>query len=105
MTSVERFVTVKLRERNSAGGTSGSDARSIHQGNKVVAMAPMPSATMAEGFDQPRCWPEIAPTDSPANANAVSTVPGKSRLPLGAAAALRLRNVASAIGRQGRAAH
>src|SRR5207302_1833705 len=85
MTSVERFVTVKLRERNSAGATSGWGACSIHQGNKAVAMAPMPSATKAEGLDQPRCWPEIAPTDSPANAKAVSTVPGKSRLPLGAA--------------------
>ena len=55
MTSVERFVTVKLREWNSAGGTSGCDTRRIHHGNSAVATAPMARAANATGLRHARC--------------------------------------------------
>ena len=51
------FVTVKLRERKSSSGTSGSGLRAMRKGNAIVARTPAASATYATGSLQSRCCP------------------------------------------------
>ena len=51
------FVTVKLRDRNSPGGMSGSARRVMRIGSAIVATAPMPSMTNPSGSFHSRCWP------------------------------------------------
>ena len=92
MTRVERFVTIKLRDRKREGGTRGLAVRSIHTGSRIVAAPPMPSAANAPGPCHSRCWPEIVPKTSPPTARADRMVPGTSNFPEAASSWLSRTN-------------
>ena len=51
------FVTVKLRERKSAGGMSGFRRRAMRIGSATVATTPAPSITKPSGSRHSRCCP------------------------------------------------
>ncbi len=81
MSSVDRLVTLKLRDLNSHSGTSGWSERAIRSGNVTAATPPTNSATKAIGSCQLRSWPRIAPNDSPPTATAMTNAPSQSNRP------------------------
>ena len=59
------FVTVKFRERNSDGGTSGFGRLRMSGTSASVATAPAASEIQAMGSAHARSWPRVRPKVSP----------------------------------------
>ena len=76
------FVTVKLRDRNSFGGTRGFARCSIMNGSATTAATPTARLATTTGSPQPVCWPRIVPNASPPTASTTTSEPSQSKWPL-----------------------